>query len=160
MYFNSPVIKARSFISMSQVVKSVLVPYTPAEMFKLVDEVELYPDFLPWCAGSELHFRDDVTTEATIHIGYKQVQQHFSTINGKRYPEEMQIRLKSGPFKKLEGYWHFKPLGDAACKIEFMMQYDFASNLLSKVLGPVFDHIANTLVDAFVVRAEKVYGER
>jgi len=159
VYFNRPVIlTCASF--MSQVVKSVLVPYTPAEMFKLVDDVEDYPKFLPWCAGSELHFRDEVTTDATIHIGYMQVQQHFSTINTKRYPEEMQLKLKSGPFRKLEGFWHFRPLGDVACKIEFMLHYDFSSGLLAKVLGPVFDHIANSLVDAFVKRAEKVYGER
>ena len=146
---------------MSQVVrKSVLVPYTPEEMFKLVDGVEEYPKFLPWCAGSELHLRDDASTEATIHIGYMQVRQHFSTINAKRFPEEMQLRLKSGPFRKLEGYWHFTALGETACKIEFMLQYDFSSRLLETVLGPVFGHIANTLVDAFVQRAEKVYGER
>lgn len=145
---------------MSQVVKSVLVPYTPAEMFKLVDDIEDYSAFLPWCAGSEVHFRDDATTDATIHIGYKQVRQHFSTINTKRFPEEMLLKLKNGPFSNLEGYWRFKPLGDAACKIEFMLQYHFASHLLATVLGPVFDHIANTLVDAFVQRAEEVYGER
>jgi ribosome-associated toxin RatA of RatAB toxin-antitoxin module len=145
---------------MSRVVKTVLVPYTPAEMFQLVDFVEDYPKFLPWCAGSELHLRDDSTTEATIHIGYMQIRQQFSTINTKRFPEDMQLRLKSGPFKSLEGYWHFKPLGETACKIEFMLQYDFSSNLLETVLGPVFGHIANTLVDAFVQRAEKVYGER
>jgi ribosome-associated toxin RatA of RatAB toxin-antitoxin module len=145
---------------MSQVVKSVLVPYTPSEMFLLVDGVEEYPKFLPWCAGSELHLRDETMTEATIHIGYMQVRQQFSTINTKRFPETMELRLKSGPFKSLEGYWHFKPLGDTACKIEFMLQYDFSSNLLATVLGPVFGHIANTLVDAFVQRAEKVYGER
>jgi ribosome-associated toxin RatA of RatAB toxin-antitoxin module len=129
-------------------------------MFKLVDGVEDYPAFLPWCAGSELHFRDDSTTDATIHIGYRQVRQHFSTINTKRFPEEMLLKLKSGPFSNLEGYWRFKPLGDTACKIEFMLQYHFSSHLLATVLGPVFDHIANTLVDAFVQRAEKVYGER
>jgi ribosome-associated toxin RatA of RatAB toxin-antitoxin module len=145
---------------MPQVIKSVLVPYTPAEMFQLVDYVEDYPKFLPWCANSQLHIRDDVTTEATIHIGYMQIHQQFSTINAKRFPEDMQIRLKSGPFKNLEGYWHFKALGEAACKIEFMLQYEFSSNLLESVLGPVFGHIANTLVDAFVQRAEKVYGER
>lgn len=145
---------------MSQVVKSVLVPYTPEEMFQLVDGVEDYPKFLPWCAGSELHLRDETTTEATIQIGYMQVRQEFSTINSKRFPEEMLLRLKSGPFKSLEGYWRFKPLGEGACKIEFMLQYDFSNNLLKSVLGPVFSHIANSLVDAFVARAEKVYGER
>ncbi|NCS65169.1 MAG: ubiquinone-binding protein [Hydrogenophilales bacterium CG03_land_8_20_14_0_80_62_28] len=145
---------------MSQVVKSVLVPYTPAEMFLLVDGVEEYPRFLPWCANSELHVRNETITEATLHIGYMQVSQQFSTVNTKRFPEEMQLRLKSGPFKSLEGYWRFSPLGETACKINFMLQYDFSSHLLETVLGPVFGHIANTLVDAFVLRAEKVYGER
>ncbi len=145
---------------MSQVVKSVLVPYSPAEMFELVDGVELYPKFLPWCAGSEVHARDDTLTEASIRIGYMQVRQEFSTVNSKRYPEEMTLKLKSGPFRNLEGYWRFRPLGESACKIEFMLQYDFSSALLAKVLGPVFGHIANTLVDAFVERAEQVYGAR
>lgn len=145
---------------MSQVVKSVLVPYSPAEMFELVDGVEQYPKFLPWCAGTELHLRDETTTEATLRIGYMQIRQEFTTVNSKRYPEEMQLRLKSGPFRSLEGYWRFRPLGETACKIEFMLQYDFSSSLLEKVLGPVFGHIANTLVDAFVERAEKVYGVR
>ena len=145
---------------MSHVVKSVLVPYTPAEMYALVDGVEQYPKFLPWCAGTELHVRDDTTTEATLKIGYMSIRQEFTTVNSKRYPEEMLLRLKSGPFRSLEGYWRFKPLGESACKIEFMLQYDFSSGLLEKVLGPVFGHIANTFVDAFVERAEKVYGVR
>lgn len=145
---------------MSQVVKTVLVPYTPAEMFELVDDVKQYPKFLPWCVGAELHLQDSVVTEATLKVGYMQIRQEFTTINSKRYPEEMLLRLKSGPFRKLEGYWCFRPLGDSACKIEFMLQYDFSSHLLEKVLGPVFGHIANTLVDAFVERAEKVLGAR
>jgi len=145
---------------MSQVVKSVLVPYSPAEMFELVDGVEDYPKFLPWCAGTVVHLRDEVSTEATLKIGYMQIRQEFTTVNSKRYPEEMLLRLKSGPFRNLEGYWRFKPLGDTACKIEFQLQYDFSSGLLEKVLGPVFGHIANTLVDSFVERAEKVHGVR
>ena len=145
---------------MPEVLKTVLVPYTPAEMFDLVDEVERYPEFLPWCGGSELHLRDDETTEASIHIHYLQVKQHFSTRNTKRYPVDMQIQLKDGPFRALDGAWHFKPLGDAACKIEFRLHYEFSNQLLAKVLGPVFSYIANSLVDAFVQRAEKVYGTR
>lgn len=145
---------------MPEVVKTVLVAYTPAEMFTLVDAVENYPDFLPWCGGSELHLRDDSTTEATIHIHYMQVKQRFSTRNAKCFPESMELRLKDGPFRQLEGEWRFKALGDAACKIEFSLRYEFSSALLAKLLGPVFGHIANTLVDAFVHRAEKVYGSR
>ncbi|MDD3529879.1 MAG: type II toxin-antitoxin system RatA family toxin [Gallionellaceae bacterium] len=143
-----------------QVVKSVLVPYTPAEMYELVDGVEQYPKFLPWCAGTELHFRDEATTEATVRIGYLSIRQEFTTVNSKRHPDEMQLRLKRGPFRHLEGYWRFLPLGDAACKVEFMLQYDFSSALLEKALGPVFGHIAGTLVDAFVERAETIYGAR
>ena len=145
---------------MANVVKSVLVPYSAAEMFELVDRVEDYPQFLPWCGSTELHRRDDTVTEATIHIHYLQVKQHFTTENAKRIPEEMGIRLKSGPFRKLEGHWHFKRLADTACKIDFVLHYEFSSSLLEKVLGPVFGMLTSSLVDAFVHRAEHVYGER
>lgn len=145
---------------MAEVVKTVLVPYSAEEMFVLVDGVEHYPEFLPWCGGTELHLRDEQVTEATIHIHYLQVRQHFSTHNTKRFPEEMNIRLKSGPFRKLEGFWRFKALTETACKIEFVMHYEFSSTLLEKVLGPVFGMVTSSLVDAFVRRAEQVYGER
>lgn len=145
---------------MAEVVKSVLVPYSATEMFELVDRVEEYPLFLPWCGGTELLRRDAGMTEATIHLHYFQVKQHFTTENAKRPPEEMQIRLKSGPFRKLEGYWRFKVLAEEACKIEFVLHYEFSSGLLEKALGPVFGMVTNSLVDAFVHRAEKVYGAR
>jgi len=145
---------------MAEVVKSVLVPYSTLEMFELVDRVEDYPQFLPWCGGTELHHRDETITEATIHISYLHVKQHFTTENTKTPGEEMLIRLKSGPFRRLEGYWRFKALAEAACKIEFVLHYEFASGLLDKALGPVFGMVTNGLVDAFVHRAEKVYGER
>jgi len=145
---------------MAEVVKSVLVPYSSLEMFELVDKVEDYPQFLPWCGGTELHFRDDLTTEATIHISYLHVKQHFTTQNTKTAHEEMLIQLKSGPFRKLEGFWRFKSLAETACKIEFVLHYEFSNSLLEKVVGPVFGMVTNGLVDAFVHRAEKVYGER
>ncbi|HRH82084.1 MAG TPA: type II toxin-antitoxin system RatA family toxin [Thiobacillaceae bacterium] len=145
---------------MTEVVKTLLVPYTPDEMFRLVDLVEEYPDFLPWCGGSVVHQRTEELTEASLHISYMQVKQQFTTLNAKSAPEEMIIRLKSGPFRSMEGYWRFKPLGDVACKIEFALRYEFTNKLFEKVLGPVFGYIANNLVDAFIERAEKVYGAR
>jgi len=145
---------------MAEVVKSVLVPYSSSEMFELVDKVEDYPQFLPWCGGAELHLRDETVTEATIHISYLQVKQHFTTRNTKTPGEEMLIRLKSGPFRRLEGYWRFKPLAESACKVEFALHYEFSSHLLEKMLGPVFGMVTGGLVDAFVHRAEKVFGER
>lgn len=110
--------------------------------------------------GTELHYRDEAITEATIHISYLHVKQHFTTQNSKTPGEEMLIRLKSGPFRKLEGYWRFKSLAVSACKVEFVLHYEFASGLLDKALGPVFGMVTNGLVDAFVHRAERVYGER
>lgn len=142
---------------MAKVEKSVLVPYSAAQMYALVDEVERYPEFLPWCGGTLLITRTEQTTEATIHINYHHVKQSFTTENHKTYPSLMEIRLKEGPFKHLFGSWHFKALNESACKIEFTLNYEFANKILEKIIAPVFNHIANTFVDAFVARAEKVY---
>lgn len=145
---------------MAEVVKRVLVPYSSREMFELVDKVEDYPQFLPWCGGTQVHHRDAHLTEATIHISYLQVRQQFTTRNAKIPDQEMLIQLLSGPFRKMEGYWRFKALAESACKIEFVLHYEFASSLLERIVGPVFGMVTNGLVDAFVQRAETVYGAR
>ncbi|THF66438.1 type II toxin-antitoxin system RatA family toxin [Pseudothauera nasutitermitis] len=142
---------------MAEVNKTVLIEFTPAQMFDLVDRCEDYPAFLPWCGGAEVHVRNDTHTAATLHINYHGIKAQFSTENAKRRPEEMLIRLKEGPFKHLNGHWRFIALGDTACKIEFGLRYEFSSRLLEKALGPVFSHIANTFVDSFVKRAALVY---
>ena len=141
---------------MARVEKSVLVAHTPERMFELVDRVEDYPDFLPWCGGTELKLRDEHRTVATIHIAYMGIRQSFTTENIKTHPREMRITLQNGPFAELEGGWSFFPLGDDACKIEFRLQYVFSSRVLETVLAPVFSHITNTFVDAFVRRADEV----
>lgn len=139
---------------MARVEKSVLVGHTPARMFELVDRVEDYPAFLPWCGGTELKHRDDAHTVATIRIAYLGVRQQFTTENSKTFPDEMRIRLVDGPFAEFEGSWRFIALGDAACKIEFRLHYVFSSRILETVLAPVFNHITGTFVDAFVKRAD------
>lgn len=143
---------------MASVEKTVLIERTPAEMFDLVDKVERYPEFLPWCNRTELKFRNDSETVATLHINFHAVRSHFTTRNGKVFPAEMIIRLVDGPFRRLEGNWHFRALGDSACKVEFRLHYEFSSRLFEKVIGPVFNHIASTFVDAFVKRADQIYG--
>jgi len=144
---------------MALVEKSVLIEHTAQHMFDLVDRVEDYPQFLPWCGATELKARTDTQTVATLHINYHSVKAHFTTENDKEIPRWMAIKLVDGPFKKLEGRWHFKPLGDAACKIEFSLAYEFSNKLLEKIIGPVFSHIANTFVDAFVKRADQLYRQ-
>lgn len=142
---------------MAKVEKSVLVPYSAAQMYALVDAVERYSEFLPWCGGTSLIARTETLTEATIHINYHHVKQSFTTVNTKTFPSLMIISLKAGPFSHLSGAWQFKALSEQACKIEFTLNYEFANTLLEKIISPVFNHIANTFVDAFVERAEKVY---
>lgn len=142
--------------SMASVRKIVFVEHSAERMFELVDRVEDYPRFLPWCGGTELLERSDHKTSARIHISYHGVKAHFSTENTKEFPVSMSIALKEGPFRSMEGGWRFTPLGEHACKIEFQLSYEFSAKLLEKVLGPVFNHIANTFVDSFLKRAQQV----
>lgn len=142
---------------MAQVEKTVLVMHSCAQMFTLVDNVKGYPTFLPWCGGVDLHAQTETITQATLHINYHGIKQHFTTINTKQFPNRMDIKLKDGPFKHLEGHWHFIALRDDACKIEFKLSYEFSSTLLEKIIAPVFSHIANTFVDSFVSQAGKIY---
>lgn len=143
---------------MALVEKSVLIEHSAQRMFTLVDQVEEYPKFLPWCSRTELKHRDEASTVATLHIDYHGVKSHFTTENTKELPRLMTIRLVDGPFRRLEGVWRFKPLAEHACKIEFSLTYEFSSKLLEKIIGPVFNHIASTFVEAFVRRAGQAYG--
>lgn len=144
---------------MAVVEKSVLIARSAQQMFDLVDNVEDYPRFLPWCSATRVGFRDEHKTVATLHISYLNVKSHFTTENDKEAPQRMRLKLVDGPFHRLEGLWLFRPLSDTACKVEFSLAYEFSSRLFEKVIGPVFGQIANTFVDAFVRRADDVYGD-
>jgi ribosome-associated toxin RatA of RatAB toxin-antitoxin module len=136
--------------------KSVLVPYSAAQMFALVDNVRDYPEFLPWCAGSAVLEEHENGKTARIDIDYHGVKAHFTTANENAPPDSIVVTLKDGPFRHLHGEWRFRALAEDACKVEFELAYEFA-HLLERVVGPVFNHIANTFVDAFVRRAETLY---
>jgi ribosome-associated toxin RatA of RatAB toxin-antitoxin module len=144
---------------MALVEKSVLIGQSAERMFELVDHCEDYPLFLPWCSQTEVKYRDAQKTVATLHVNYHSVKTAFTTENDKEYPQAMKILLVDGPFRRLEGAWRFRILAENACKIEFQLHYDFSSKVFEKVIGPVFSHIANTFVDAFVRRAAQVHGE-
>ena len=143
---------------MALVEKSVLVGYSAERMYTLVDRVEDYPQFLPWCGGTSLEYRDGSLTRASISIDYHGLKQSFRTENTTQPPHLIAIRLISGPFRQLDGTWRFTALSEDACRIDFRLHYEFSSRLLEKVAGPVFGYIANSLVDAFLKRAEKLYG--
>jgi len=143
---------------MSVVEKTVLVPHSADQMFTLVDDVAKYPEFLPWCGGTEIETQTDTMTVATIYIDYLGVKQHFSTANTKTRPTAMQMGFKSGPFKTFDGAWQFKPLSDSACKVVFRLEYEFSNAFFEKMIAPVFHKIADTFVDRFVARAEEIYA--
>jgi len=138
--------------------KSVLIPYSAAQMFELVDRVEDYPGFLPWCAGARVLESHPGGKTAKLDIDYHGVRASFTTQNDNTPPTLIVVKLKDGPFRTLHGEWRFRELRADACKVEFDLTYEFSTGLLDRVIGPVFNHIATTFIDAFVKRAETVYG--
>jgi ribosome-associated toxin RatA of RatAB toxin-antitoxin module len=140
---------------MPTVRKSVIVSQPCAAMFALVDDLEHYPDFLPWCSGTEVFERTPGVTRARIDIDYHGLTTSVSTLNRKDAPREMTLEFVEGPFSEFKGYWRFAPLGEAGCRVEFALDYAFSSRALETLLGPVFGNIIETLVDHFVARAEK-----
>lgn len=144
---------------MPSVRKSVIVARPPAAMFALVDECERYPEFLPWCSAAEVRDRTAESATATLHIDYHGLKSHVSTVNRMHAPDRIDLDFAGGPFREFKGHWRFTALGDSGCRVEFALDYGFSSHMLEKVLGPVFGHIIETLVDSFVERAESMPPE-
>ena len=153
---------------MKHVKKTVLLWYSPHEMYALVTDIPSYPSFLPWCARAEVLAQDERGMTARLSLAYAGVRHAFTTRNEHEPDRSVVVSLVDGPFSVLDGTWLFKGLGgpDAAsgearaCRIEFELRYAFSSRALEAVVSPVFDRVANTFVDAFVKRAEQVYGAR
>jgi ribosome-associated toxin RatA of RatAB toxin-antitoxin module len=146
---------------MKNVHKSVLIWYSPEEMFALVTGVDKYPEFLPWCDRAAVLEADAGGMTAEVGIAFAGLRQTFTTRNTHVPGREVGMKLVKGPFSKLDGVWTFSPVGDGqqrACRVELTLNYGFDNFALSTVVGPVFDRIAGSLVDAFVKRAEQVYG--
>jgi ribosome-associated toxin RatA of RatAB toxin-antitoxin module len=138
--------------------RSALVGHQAADLFRLVADVEAYPTFLPWCAASEVSRREPAEVIATLHVRYRGMRQRFTTRNAMVDGARIEMRLVDGPFRHLNGRWAFAPLAEDACRVDFRLAYELASPLLSRAIGPAFDHIANSLLDAFVRQADAVHG--
>ncbi len=146
---------------MKTVTKSVLIWYSPHEMYVLVTAVDQYPKFLPWCDRAQVVSIQEAGMTAEIGISFGGIRQRFTTRNSHIQDRQVAIKLLNGPFSRLDGEWNFLSIGDGtqrACRVELTLNYGFDNSALSKVVGPVFDKIASSMVDAFVKRAIEIYG--
>lgn len=140
----------------SVVKKSRVVPYSCEQMFHLVDDVESYSNYLPYCSKSTEHYRDDDEVQATLEISAAGMSKSFTTRNLLQKNKMIEIRLIDGPFRRLEGFWRFEQM-ENGCQISFDLEFEFAGKMLSLLLGPVFEQVTNRMVDAFCERAESLY---
>lgn len=148
---------------MKTIHKSVLIWFSAEEMYALVTDVAHYPEFLPWCERGTVLEKHEHGMLAEIGMSLGGFRKSFTTRNVDVPGRQVKLALVDGPFKHLEGTWDFHPLTDPntqepqrACRIELTLSYEFES-MFGKLVGPLFDKIASTLVDAFVKRAEQVY---
>ena len=144
---------------MHTVERTVLVPYSAAQMFELVADVEKYPEFMPWCGGAEVQQRDEHGMQASITIALAGLRQRFTTRNTHQYPDRIDLQLVDGPFSSLNGTWRFQSLDDEACKVLFTLEYAFSNRALEMLVGPVFNRIATSFIDSFTKRANDKYGD-
>lgn len=144
---------------MTAIKRSALVSYSARQMFELVNTIEDYPHFLPWCGASHIISRTDTHVEARLDIVWKGMTKSFTTRNALHPYDHMEIDLVNGPFKRLEGRWSFVELDGNACKVCLDLEFEFAGGIMDLFFEPIFNHIANSLVDAFCKRAVEVYGQ-
>lgn len=127
-------------------------------MFALVDDIESYPEFLPWCSATEVHLREHGVVEATLQLQHGALKKHFRTRNTANDKSEIQMALVDGPFRTLAGQWTFTQLGDSGSKVALDLEFEFSSTVIDAMLGAFFEEICNSLVDAFTRRADAVFG--
>lgn len=145
---------------MRTVDKNAIMPYAAQAMYQLVADVETYPDFLPWCRKARIRHTGNHEVEASLEIARGPVRKTFTTRNRMREGSSICMSLVDGPFRHLQGQWTFTPLGKEGSKVELHLEFDFSSKMLHSTVGPVFSHIAETMVSAFCKRAHEVYGDR
>ncbi|MCP4000323.1 MAG: type II toxin-antitoxin system RatA family toxin [Gammaproteobacteria bacterium] len=138
--------------------RNAMVPYSAEQMYALVDDVDAYSDFLPWCTASVLQSRDTEEFVASLTIGYGALNSAFTTRNLLHPPSSMTMQLQDGPFRFLEGLWEFEQLGDSGCEVRLRVEFEFSSTMQDMLFGKTFESICNELIDAFVKRAHVLYS--
>jgi len=145
-------------LSLPTVQRHAHVPYSAEQMFDLVNDVESYPKFLHWCNSARVDARQGSTVEATLEIGVLGFQQSFRTRNTLRRPEQIDIELVSGPFRRLRGEWQFVPAPTSGTDVSLSLRFEVTLSPFGAVFAKVFEELAGAQMDAFIERAGKVYG--
>jgi len=140
---------------MREVKRSALIAESPARMYALVNDIERYPEFVPWCTAARVDARKDGEVVATLTIKRGPVKSEFTTRNLLEPDKRVLMQFVSGPFRVLEGLWTFTALGDLGCRVELEMRFEFANRLTNALFAPLFEDTAASLVDAFVKRARE-----
>lgn len=143
---------------MPTVKKSLLMPYSTGQIYRLVDDIPAYPQFLPWCHSSSELLRTEDEVRARVEIAHAGIHKTFTTQNRLQKNKIIEMRLVEGPFRQLEGFWRFDELDDNACRVSLDLDFEFSNRLVALAFGPLFNQVANTLVDAFNKRAKQLYG--
>jgi ribosome-associated toxin RatA of RatAB toxin-antitoxin module len=145
---------------MRKVSRSALVPYTAREMFSLVDDIESYPEFVPWCNDATVESRSDDAVVATLELHKGPISKHFTTRNTRRDFEAIDMELEGGPFRQLSGGWRFREIEDQGCQVSLELEFEFENTLVDMMFGAFFKDAGDSLVDAFTARARHVFGPR
>ncbi len=136
-----------------------VLPYTPDQLFDLVADVERYPEFLPWCLAARVTRRERDMLWADLLIGFKMVRERFtSRVTLDRANHRIDVIYEEGPFKHLDNRWLFKPAANGHCQLDFHVEFEFRSALLSRIIGVLFHEAVRRMVHAFEGRARKLYG--
>lgn len=145
---------------MTIIKRSAIVAYQPAEMYELVNHIESYPQFVPWCVSSVVLSRNEDEIRATLSFARGGLQKSFTTCNRLQPHKLIEIRLLDGPFRHLEGFWRFESHASGGTEVCLDLEFEFSNKLLELAFGPIFNQVANKLVEVFCKRAEEVYGNK
>lgn len=142
---------------MKNIAKTALVFHSAEQMFDLVDHVENYPNFLPWCASATIKEQTAEIMVAELNLAKGKLRHAFTTRNQRIRPNRIELSLVEGPFKHFHGEWLFEAKGDTACQVSLNLSFDMGGKLTAMALGPIFTQVANTMVQAFCDRADEIY---
>lgn len=144
---------------MTRLHRTALVPYQAEQMFALVNQIEHYPEFLPWCHNTSVSSRKEGEVVACIEVSARGIHKKFTTRNVLVPNTRMEMHLVEGPFREFLATWQFEQLGDMGCKVTLDMSFEFSNKIMSMLLGSVFNRAVSTMIDAFTKRASEIYDK-